>query len=276
MSAKISKQGKRELLEVLRQRYQRAAKHDKSKILDEFVAIAGCHRQHAIRLLTANGPLAADRPAVARRTYDQAVRQALIVLWEAAERIGGKRLKAVLPGLVAALERHGHLTLDATVRQRVLAASAATIDRLLASVRNNTSHRKKRRAKATSSKEVPVRTFADYGGAMPGYLEIDFVSHGGTSRQGAFLWSLVGTDVCTGWTEAVALVAREQSLVVEGLEVIRRSRRPTTSRPPPASACWGTLRSRRQSKRPYGLSKAGWTRWSCCTASGTPRLPWRR
>ncbi|HEV3256564.1 MAG TPA: transposase family protein [Gemmataceae bacterium] len=222
MSAKISKQGKRELLEVLRQRYQRAAKHDKSKILDEFVAVARCHRKHAIRLLTANAPPAADTPVVARRTYDEAVRQALIVLWEAADRICGKRLKAVLPSLVAALERHGHLNLDAGVRQRVRAVSAATLDRLLASVRSKTSHRRKRRAATKSSKEVRIRTFADYGDPLPGYLEIDFVSHGGSSMEGVFLWSLVATDVCSGWTEAVALVAREQSLVVEGLEVIRR------------------------------------------------------
>jgi Integrase core domain len=219
---KISKQTKGELLELLRQRYQRAAKPDKGKILDEFVAVAGCHRKHAIRLLRANVPLATATPIVARRTYDEAVRQALITLWEAADRICGKRLKAVLPDLVAALERHGHLKLDATVRQRVLAVSAATIDRLLAGVRNNTSGRKKRRAKTTSSKEIPVRTFADYGDAVPGYLEIDFVSHGGTSMQGTFLWSLVATDICSGWTEAVALVAREQSLVVEGLQVLRR------------------------------------------------------
>jgi hypothetical protein len=33
---------------------------------------------------------------------------------------------------------------------------------------------------------------------------------------------LVATDVSSGWTEAVPLAAREQSLVVEGLEVIRR------------------------------------------------------
>jgi integrase len=38
----------------------------------------------------------------------------------------GKRLKPLLPLLVSALERHGHLTLDATVRARVLAASAAS------------------------------------------------------------------------------------------------------------------------------------------------------
>src|SRR5437016_1237655 len=84
-------------------------------------------------------------------------------LWEAADRICGKRLKAVLPGLVAALERHDHLNLDAEVRQRVLAVSAATIDRLLAPVRNNTSRRKKRKAATKPSKEIPVRTFADYG-----------------------------------------------------------------------------------------------------------------
>jgi hypothetical protein len=67
-----------------------------------------------------------------------------------------------------------------------------------------------------------VRTFADWNEPAPGFLEVDFVAHGGDSMQGTFLWSLVATDVCSGWTEAVPLVAREQSLVVEGLEVIRR------------------------------------------------------
>lgn len=217
---KISKQTKGELLDLLRERYRDATKPDKTKILDEFVALAGCHRKHAIRLLTDQSPSPAS-PIVPRRTYDEAVRQALIVLWEAADRICGKRLKAVLPGLVAALERHGHLDLDPEVRQLVLAASAATIDRLLASVRETTSARKKPRARNRSSKEIPVRTFADYGDAQPGFLEIDFVSHGGTSMQGVFLWSLVATDVCSGWTEALALVAREQFLVVEALDLLR-------------------------------------------------------
>ena len=222
MSAKISKQAQRELLGVLRPRYLRADKHDKGKILDEFVAMAGCHRKHAIRLLTTDpsAPSTTTRPS--RRLYDEAVREALIVLWEAADRICGKRLRAVLPGLVAALERHGHLRLDAEVRQRVLAVSAATIDRLLASVHNNASHRRKRRAATKPSQQVPIRTFAGYSDPGPGYLEIDFVSHGGSSAEGVFLWSLAATDVCSGWTEAVALVAREQSPVVEALEVIRR------------------------------------------------------
>jgi hypothetical protein len=159
---------------------------------------------------------------VGRRIYDEAVRAALVVLWEAADRICGKRLKAILPSLVTALERHGHLALDPLVRQRLLSASAATIDRLLAPVRSQASQRKKRTTATKLSKQIPIRTFADRKEPVPGYLGIDFVTHGGSSMQGTLLWGLVATDVCPGWTEMVPLVAREQSLVVEGLEVIRR------------------------------------------------------
>jgi hypothetical protein len=222
MHTTISKQTKRELLEALRERYQQASKSDKAKILDELVAVAGCHRKHAIRLLRRARLLVPATPHVAHQIYDQAVREALIVLWEAADRICGKRLRAILPSLLTALEQHGHLTLDATVRARLLSASAATIDRLLAPVRSTASGRKKRKKGTKPSKQVPIRTFADWNEPAPGYLEIDFVSHGGESMQGAFLGSLVATDVCSGWTEAVPLLAREQSLVTEGLEVIRR------------------------------------------------------
>jgi hypothetical protein len=222
MGTKLSKQTRCELLKALRERYRNASKIDKTKILDEFIDIAGCHRKHAIRLLTGVDPVASKEPRLGRTIYSEAVRQALVVLWEAADRIRGKRLKAILPGLISALERHGHLTLDSNVRQLLLAASPATIDRLLAPIRDTAGHRGKRKPRNKSSREIPVRTFADWKEPAPGFPEIDFVAHGGDSMAGTFLWSLVATDVCSGWTEAVALVAREQSLVVEGLEVIRR------------------------------------------------------
>lgn len=222
MQSTISKPAQIEVLEALRERYQQASKQNKTKILDEFIAVAGCHRKHAIRLLAGFRTVTSEAPAVDRRTYDEAVREALVVLWEAADRICGKRLKAILPQLVTALERHGHLALDATVRRRLLAVSPATIDRLLATMRGQASHRKKRRTPNKPSKQIPIRTFADWNEPLPGFLEVDFVSHGGSSMKGTFLWSLVATDVCSGWTEAVALVAREQSLVTEGLDVIRR------------------------------------------------------
>jgi hypothetical protein len=199
-----------------------SSKIEKTKILDEFIAIAGCHRKHAIRLLTGVDPVTRDAPKLGRRVYSEAVREALIVLWEASDRICGKRLKVILPVLISALERHGHFALDPDVRQLLLAASPATIDRLLAPIRGSAGRRRKRRSASKSSRSIPIRTFADWNEPEPGFLEVDFVAHGGDSMQGTFLWSLVVTDVCSGWTEAVPLVAREQSLVVEGLEAIRR------------------------------------------------------
>ncbi len=97
---------KQELLVALRERYRSASKKDKSRILDEFIAITGHHRNHGIRLL---GQLdeGDDVPRQARgqRIYDEAVREAVIMIWEAADRICGKRLKAAMPHLVESV--HG-------------------------------------------------------------------------------------------------------------------------------------------------------------------------
>jgi len=136
MDNKISKDARKELLEALRQRYRKAPKGEKTRILDEFVALAGCHRKHAVRLLGQSTPALSGCPDVGRRVYDEAVREALIITWEAADRIFGKRLKEILPSLVDAMERHDHLSLDRGVRKRLLSASAATIDRLLRPIRS--------------------------------------------------------------------------------------------------------------------------------------------
>lgn len=65
--------------------------------------------------------------------------------------------------------------------------------------------------------KIPVRTFADWNEPSPGYLEIDFVVHCGGCMAGSYIHSLVATDLSSGWTECVPLLAREQSLTVEGL-----------------------------------------------------------
>jgi hypothetical protein len=150
------------------------------------------------------------------------VREALVVLWEAADRIGGQRLKAILPRLLQALEEHGQLARAAAVRERLRAASPATSDRLLASGRGTASTRPKRRHATKPSQQVPIRTFADWNDPQPGSLEIDFVAPCGDSMHGPFLWRFVTPAVCAGWTARVPLLAREQSLGPAGWAVIGR------------------------------------------------------
>ena len=155
-----------------------------------------------------------------RRIYGEAVREAVILVWEAADRICGKRLQAARLNLVGGMERHGHLDLDPGVRQRLLDASAATLDRLLKPVRVTAGNRRMRRRRQSMGRHVPVRTYDDWNRPPPGFMEIDLVAHCGDNMGGSFVYSLVATGVCTGWTEAVPLLAREQSLVVAGLEAI--------------------------------------------------------
>jgi len=59
--------------------------------------------------------------------YDEAVRATLIVLWEVSDRVCGKRLRALLPILLPALERNGHLHLAEPMRQKIEPIAAPVI-----------------------------------------------------------------------------------------------------------------------------------------------------
>ena len=225
---KISKAARKEIVAAVRTRYERASKSEKGAILSEFTAVSGYHRKHAIRLLNPNPELRVADLTKEGRVYGEAVKVALIVIWETADRICGKRLKAAIPLLIKAMEKHGHLELDPEVRTKLIAVSAATIDRMLAPVRKGAGVRRKRRLAKKLTKEIPIKTFADWKDCLPGFLEIDFVVHGGGSMAGEYLHSLVATDVCSGWVEAVALLAREQTLVIEGLTRIGKQLPVTT------------------------------------------------
>jgi len=225
MKRHMSVKSRQELMESLRERYRSGSREGKCRILDEFVAVTGYHRKHAIRLLSLDRGV---RPAVARarpRRYGNAVAEALVVLWEASDRVCGKRLKALIPILLDALERHGHLQLNRDVRGQVLSVSAATIDRLLVLPRSGRAPRRRRRAGPTTAirRSVPVRTFAEWGDPVPGFVEADLVAHSGERASGSFAQTLTLTDMASGWTECVALVVRDGALITEALTKLRRT-----------------------------------------------------
>jgi hypothetical protein len=221
----MSFRSKRELLAQVAPRYQQATHTHKSIILDEFVAATGYARKYAILLLT-RPPLPA--PAQIRRPraphYDAAVQHTLEIAWTAANCIGTRRLVPFLPKLVPLLERHGHLTLTDAVREQLLAISPATADRLLQRARAAGQPRAISTTKAGTflKRQIPVRTFADWDDATPGFFEADLVAHCGERPDGAFLSSLVLTDVATGWVECQALLYRSQDQVLQGLKRARQ------------------------------------------------------
>jgi hypothetical protein len=86
---------RRELVSSVAVRYASSTRAEKKRILDEFAALTGYHRKHAIRALRAVPSLdRGEAPARAGQTrlYGDEVVTTLTVLWEAADRICGKRL----------------------------------------------------------------------------------------------------------------------------------------------------------------------------------------
>ena len=220
MRSSLSFPAKRELLVQTANRYQSASHLQKSIILDEFVAATSYARKYAIRLLTHPVPpvLAIKRPR--ERRYGPVIQEALVIAWRAANGICAKRLVPFLDDLVPSLERHGHLTLADDERAQLLGISPATADRLLQSVRRADRPKGIGTTKAGSllKHQIPIRTFADWDDAAPGFFEADLVAHCGTSAEGAFLQTLTLTDVATGWTECLPLLYRAQHAVLSALD----------------------------------------------------------
>ena len=222
MAKRPSGSARRELVAAVRARYRGSAPSVKREILREFAAITGYHRKSAIRILNDEQT---ERASVTRhrrpRVYDEAFCRTLIVLREASDRVCGKRLRALLPLLVPALERHGHLVVEPMARARLLGVSAATIDRLLAEARRLCDRSRVRRAPTALRRSVPIRTFADWNSPEPGFMEIDLVAHCGDRLIGAFVYTLTLTDIASTWTECVPLLVRTGALVVETIDRLR-------------------------------------------------------
>lgn len=209
-------------------RYQRARKKEKGRLLDELVALTGYSRWYAVELLSGAVTKAAVTPKrpvprVRERLYDAPVLDALRRIWVIMDCICGKRLAAVLPETIAALERAGELRVEPSTRRKLQTISAASIDRLLRPERRRLSLRGRCLTKPGTllKHQIPVRTFAEWDHSSPGFVEIDLVGHDGGIGSGDFCQSLNVTDVASGWTEAQAVLNKAQVWVFEALRDIR-------------------------------------------------------
>ena len=168
-----------ELVAALAKRYASGSRKERVRIPDEFAAVSGLHRKHAMRLLRAGQANRRFGPRPARRLYNDASREALIV--------------------IEAMERHGHLHLAPEVRTGLLGMSAATIDRALRDVRERTGRQKRRHAPPSAAirRSVAARTFDGWDDPPPGFVETDLVAHSGPTAKGSFVQTLTLTDIAT-------------------------------------------------------------------------------
>jgi hypothetical protein len=220
----VTRQSINEYLKAIRERYLKATKEEKGKILDEFTRVTGMHRKAAIRLLNRAMQPPAQKRRGLRRGYDAEAVKNLKAIWEASDRLCSKRLKPFMEEMINLLRCHNELHVNSETRAQLCRMSTATIDRLLKPYRKAGG----RRGFATTrpgnmlKNMIPIRTFADWQENKPGFVEVDLVAHCGESVDNFFLNTLCAVDVWSGWTECLPVWGKWQEKVRQAIYHMRQ------------------------------------------------------
>jgi hypothetical protein len=185
-------------------RYARSDRAAKKATLDELCTLTHWHRDHARKALRQALVLKQVRPKPLRPpVYGEDVIEALRFCWAVQGTPCGRLLAAALPDLVPRLRRFKELTIEDGTAALLLKIAPATIDRRLKADRRKLDPKGRSHTKPETllKDSIPMRTWAEWDDAVPGFVEIDLVGHEGGNSMGEFCFTLTITDICTGWTE---------------------------------------------------------------------------
>lgn len=188
---------KREYLQVLRNRYEKSSKREKTRILSDFCADFLYSRKYAIRILKRTiEPLERKKPGRKSKYGAQEVFH-LRRIWEHTGRICSKSLASAL---TLWLPFYDHPLLNEAIRLKMLKMSPSTIDRLLRQYRCKKGLSATRAGNFLIKSKIPIELIRG-DSKSPGFIEGDTVAHCGNALMGSFANTLTLTDLCSGWTE---------------------------------------------------------------------------
>jgi len=209
-------------LSTLLERYLKAEKAQKGRLLDEYCRNTRQNRKYVIRKISrmAFGPPRVRKKRAA--VYGPDVRAALEALWRVFDLPCGQRLAPVIRAELDRLRRLKEVDLSGLTAQKLQRVSPATIDRLLRPKKGELKDRRRYGYRGANliSKKIPLR-MTDWETNRVGYVEMDLVLHCGVSTDGEYAHSLSAMEICSGWWEGEVVMGRAQSRIFNALKEIR-------------------------------------------------------
>jgi transposase InsO family protein len=217
----LGNKGRREYLQAIYERYRKAGRKAQKVILNEFCANTGYHRKYAIRLL--NGPRPEKRRQRRERrrglSYSAETVALLTAVWEAAGYPWSVRLKALLPLWMPWIRKRFRVRPE--IAKQLLHISPRQMDRRLKAQKTQRRRRMYGRTKPGYLLKHHIAVKTDrWDVQIPGYTEVDLVSHSGNSASGEFAHTLNVTDIHSTWTESRAVLGRGEETVQRALNEI--------------------------------------------------------
>lgn len=207
-----------EYLNSIYEEYQKADKRAKGLILQHAELVTRLTRKRLIRRLNRKLGISGRRRG-RKPTYSPEVMEPLKRLWFLMEQPCGKRLKVLIPRLLAGYRKRNPELSDAVANQLV-AMSPATIDRFLKQIRVGRGLcLTKAPTSAWYKTAVPVQA-KDWNITAPGFAQADTVSHCGESGSGTFTSTLTVTDLDSHWTEMRATLTKQHTGIISALQDI--------------------------------------------------------
>ena len=204
-----------EYLSIVRERYYRSSKSEKTKILNELCAVTGYSRKYALRILAIKHLERPKRSGKAKAYSDTAAYH-LKHLWRLMGQMCSKKMVQALPIWIEHYEAKGF---SLEIKQEVLSMSHATIDRYLKHYKAIMDRRSRSGTKPGKylKRVIPIKDFDQQLKDRPGFVEADTVAHCGDSLSGKFIWTLTFTDVYSGWTNNRAIYTKDSDAVISAI-----------------------------------------------------------
>lgn len=222
-------QSRNQYLKKLRNEYLKTkSKKRKGELLDEAQKRTGLNRKYLMEKLRSKSNI--DNRTELRKKrktkYGHDVAAALVFMWHAFNMPCGQRLKECIEQEMDRMRTREELLCSDEVADKLKQISPATIDRRLRRQkeveRDQLKYMRSDRINPLLYHKIPVKIFSEQNRLIIGNIQIDLVEHCGQSAAGEYAYTLVCTDICTGWTEQEAVLGKARERIHKALDRARK------------------------------------------------------